>query len=130
MAYNTLVVKGGANNILAVGANGTSITRFRVSVSTPDVAWADTVLTTAVTISAATYKAIDSILTDTTDTSIKVVSKLTVSEANGNLLDGHSLEDSSGSPIMMVKSKYPSNSKSNTDLFKYTTKIRLRNVNQ
>lgn len=130
MAYNTILTKTGANNLLSLGANASTITRFRVSVTTPDAVWADTVLTTTVTIGASMYKAIDSILADTTDSSVKIVSKLSVSEANGNLLDGHALEDSSGSPIMMIKSKYPQNSKANTDLFKYTTKIRVRNINQ
>lgn len=126
MAYATILTKTGANGMLASGVNG--IVNFRVSVLTPDAVWGDTVLTTTVTIGAAMFKAIDSILTDTTNSSVKVITKLSVSEANGNLLNGHSLEDASGSPIMFIKSKHPNNSKSATDLFKYTTNIRLRNI--
>jgi hypothetical protein len=129
MTNSTLLVKTGANNLLANGIS-TTATRFRVSINTTDPLWSDTVLTTTVTINAAMYKAIESILTDTTDASVQITSKLTVSEANGNLLDGYAIEDSTGSPIMAIKTKHTANSKSNTDLFKYTTKVRLRNINQ
>lgn len=76
------------------------------------------------------YKNFDSLAIDEVDGSITITSKLSISEANGFLLNGISSENIDVSPIMGIKSKHPANSKGNSDLIKYVTKLKIRNVNQ
>jgi len=73
-------------------------------------------------------KLIDSTTYDVVDGSFSSVGKLSVAEANGFLLDGINFRTSA--TTMIIKSKYPSNSKDTTDLFKITSKIKFRNINQ
>jgi hypothetical protein len=78
------------------------------------------------------YKTVDSISFDETDGSVTVVSKLAVTEANGFLIDGHALfnTDAGTAELMFAKSKFTSNSKGTSDLFKITNKFKVRNNNQ
>jgi hypothetical protein len=76
------------------------------------------------------YKTTDSVTLDETDGAVTVVSKLTVTEANGFLLDGHALFNTDSSELLFEKTKFPSNSKDNVDLFRITTKLKIRNLNQ
>jgi len=73
------------------------------------------------------YKTVESIAVDETDGSCTILSKLTITEATGFLLNGHAIFNTDVSEKMFCKTKHPSNSKDNTDLFKYTTKIKFRN---
>ena len=76
------------------------------------------------------YKNIDSLTIDEADNSITVVSKLTISEANGFLLNGHATENADTSALLATKTKYTGTSKGNTDLIKFTTKLQFRNVGE
>lgn len=76
------------------------------------------------------YKTVDSTTTDETDASATIISKLSVTEANGFLLDGQALFNQDTTKKMFTKNKTSQNSKGNTDLFKFTQKIRYRNINQ
>ena len=73
-------------------------------------------------------KAIDSVSYDLVDGSVSVIGKLSVTDANGFLLNGVCFRTSSNT--MTVKSKFPENSKDSTDLFKITSKLKFRNINQ
>lgn len=76
------------------------------------------------------YKTVTSINFDETDGSTTIVSSLAVTEANGFLIDGHALYNTDTTQVMFAKSKFSSNSKSSSDLFKITNKFKFRNNNQ
>ncbi len=75
-------------------------------------------------------KTIDSTTFDETDASVTTTSKLSITEANGFLINGHSLNNTDTAELMATKSKFPNNSKDTTDLFKITTKLKYRNISQ
>jgi len=70
------------------------------------------------------------LIIDETDGSVSTISKLSVSEANGFLINGHGIFNTDSSPKMTDTGKFASYSKGTTDLFKFTNKVKLRNVNQ
>ena len=76
------------------------------------------------------YKALDTVTFDETDGSMSMTGKITVSEANGFLLDGYLIANTDTSELAFVKAKFPDNSKGTTDLFKMTIKTKQRNINQ
>lgn len=76
------------------------------------------------------YKTTETTTFDETDASVTITSKLSITEANGFLIDGHALYNTDASELMSDKSKFPDNSKGTTDLFKITTKRKIRNINQ
>lgn len=73
-------------------------------------------------------KNFDSVSVDESDSSITTVSKLTITEANGFLLNGIGHYNTDGTPLMTIKGKFNQNSKGITDLLKITTKIKFRNI--
>lgn len=76
------------------------------------------------------YKDVESIQVDEIDAAVTTISKLSVSEANGFLLDGQALFNKDSAEKMFTKSKFSRNSKEVTDLIKTTQKIKYRNINQ
>jgi len=73
-------------------------------------------------------KALESVVIDEVDGSVALQGKLSVSEANGFLLDGFAPENTDATPLMHSKSKTSQNSKGTSDLFKYTQKFKFRNA--
>ncbi len=76
------------------------------------------------------YKEIDSISIDETEGSATVISKLSITEANGFLIDGHATYNDDSTELIHTKTKFSENSKGITDLFKISTKYKFRNINQ
>jgi len=73
-------------------------------------------------------KAFDSVTIDESDSSVTTVSKLSVTEANGFLLNGIAHYNTDSTALMSLKGKYTATSKGTTDLLKITTKLKFRNI--
>jgi len=133
MVNSTLKTRSGVvilnNRGFKISPDYTVPSRFQVSVGTSDVSWTDTSLSGKVVISGTSYyKDVDSVVFDESDGSVTVTSKLSVTEANGNLIDGHALFNTDSSVLMSDKSKFPSSSKGSSDLFKIVVKRKIRNI--
>jgi hypothetical protein len=72
-------------------------------------------------------KTISTTTVNETEASISYVSNLSVTEANGFLVDGHGLVNTDTNELLGVASKFPDNSKDTTDLLKFTTKLFISN---
>lgn len=100
---------------------------FRVGVTTTDVAWADTELNNSVIILGSDYtKLLESVVIDETNGNIEFNGWLSVTEANGNLLTGFAVVNTDGSEKLITKSKFTGTSKTNTELFKISVKVKIR----
>lgn len=75
-------------------------------------------------------KAFDSTSFDETDASVSGVCKLSVSDANGFLLDGFGVFNEDVSEKLVLKAKFTGFSKSSSDLLKFTFKLKSRNIGQ
>ena len=102
-------------------------TRFRVSVDTTNCEWTDTELTGSVEILGGDFtKQLESITVNETDADVVFEGWLSVTEANGNLLDGFAVVNEDDPEKLIAKAKVPSRSKTNTELFKYSIKLKIK----
>jgi hypothetical protein len=72
------------------------------------------------------FKDVDSLSHDTTDASVTILKRLSVTEANGFLIDGSATFNDDS---MFSKEKIFPFSKSSTELVKITEKFKFRNIN-
>lgn len=100
---------------------------FKVGVDTVTPAWDDTDLDNPVDITTGNLlKQLNNVSFNETDGDVFIQGWLSVTEANGNLLDGFAVFNGDSPNKIITKSKFPSRSKTNTELFKITVRIKLR----
>lgn len=128
--YSMMVLKGVnvmLNRLTFNEPTNTIPTTFQVGVTTTDVAWGDTALTDAVEIVGGNYfKPLNSITHDETNGNIVYDGWLSVTDANGNLLTGFAVFNDDDPVSLIAKSKFTGISKTNTELFKFSLKIKFR----
>lgn len=102
-------------------------TKFRVGVTTDNCAWTDTSLNDSVAILGTDYtKLLESVTVDETNAYIEFQGWLSVTEANGNLLTGFAVVNEDTAEKLIAKSKFTGVSKTNTELFKISVKVRIK----
>jgi hypothetical protein len=103
--------------------------KFRVGVTTDDPDWDDTELNDSVEILAGAYtKTLESVVIDYNNSHITFSGWLSVTEANGNLLTGFAVVNTDVSEKLVTKSKFTGTSKSNTQLFKFSQRLKFKDI--
>lgn len=102
-------------------------TRFRVGVTTDDPDWDDTELNDSVEILGGEFtKVLESVTINESTADLFFEGWLSVTEANGNLLTGFAVVNEDTSEKLITKSKFTGQSKTSTELFKITQRVKIR----
>ena len=102
-------------------------TRFRVGVTTDNCDWTDTSLNDSVEILGGNYtKILESVTIDEVNAYMEFQGWLSVTEANGNLITGFAVVNEDTAEKLIAKSKFTGVSKTNTELFKISVKVRIK----
>lgn len=100
---------------------------FRVGVTTDNCVWTDTELNDSVEIIGGLFtKQLESTVISESNGEVVFNAWLSVTEGNGNLLTGIAVVNDDSSEKLIVKAKHPSRSKTNTELFKYSLKVSIK----